>query len=93
MKGFVFALAIVLASYQGIELIGVTAGEAENPQSTIVKAIRSTVARILIFYVGAIFVIVIQPSFGKCILGNYCRIKQLSNLFPINPRCCLNTVL
>lgn len=58
VKGFVFALAIVLASYQGIELIGVTAGEAENPQSTIVKAIRSTVARILIFYVGAIFVIV-----------------------------------
>ncbi|MCB5220387.1 amino acid permease [Lactiplantibacillus pentosus] len=58
VKGFVFALAIVLASYQGIELIGGTAGEAENPQSTIVKAIRSTVARILIFYVGAIFVIV-----------------------------------
>jgi len=58
VKGFVFALSIVLASYQGIELIGVTAGEAENPQSTLVKAIRSTVARILIFYVGAIFVIV-----------------------------------
>lgn len=57
-KGFIFALAIVLASYQGIELIGVTAGEAENPQHTLVSAIRSTVARILIFYVGAIFVIV-----------------------------------
>jgi len=57
-KGFIYALAIVLASYQGIELIGVTAGEAENPQHTLVAAIRSTVARILIFYVGAIFVIV-----------------------------------
>ncbi|GAX03642.1 amino acid permease [Secundilactobacillus pentosiphilus] len=56
-KGFVFALSIVLASYQGIELIGVTAGEAENPQHTLVKAIRSTVFRILIFYIGAIFVI------------------------------------
>lgn len=56
-KGFVFALSIVLASYQGIELIGVTAGEAENPQQTLVKAIRSTVFRILIFYIGAIFVI------------------------------------
>lgn len=56
-KGFIFALAIVLASYQGIELIGITAGEAENPQSTLVKAIQSTVARILIFYIGAIFVI------------------------------------
>lgn len=57
-KGFIYALAIVLASYQGIELIGVTAGEAENPQHTLVAAIQSTVARILIFYVGAIFVIV-----------------------------------
>jgi len=57
-KGFIYALAIVLASYQGIELIGVTAGEAENPQHTLVAAIRSTVVRILIFYVGAIFVIV-----------------------------------
>lgn len=56
-KGFVFALAIVLASYQGIELIGITAGEAENPQETLVKAIQSTVARILIFYISAIFVI------------------------------------
>ncbi|KRK47407.1 amino acid permease [Secundilactobacillus kimchicus] len=56
-KGFIFALSIVLASYQGIELIGVTAGEAENPQSTLVRAIRSTVFRILIFYIGAIFVI------------------------------------
>ncbi|MCW3778723.1 amino acid permease [Levilactobacillus namurensis] len=57
-KGFIYALAIVLASYQGIELIGVTAGEAENPKHTLVAAIQSTVARILIFYVGAIFVIV-----------------------------------
>ncbi|PWG00598.1 amino acid permease [Levilactobacillus bambusae] len=58
IKGFIYALAIVLASYQGIELIGVTAGEAEDPQHTLVRAIRSTIGRILIFYVGAIFVIV-----------------------------------
>lgn len=57
-KGFVFALSIVVASYQGIEVIGITAGEAENPQENIVKAIRSIVGRILIFYIGAIFVIV-----------------------------------
>lgn len=64
-KGFIYALAIVLASYQGIELIGVTAGEAENPQHTLVAAIRSTVARILIFYVGAIFVIVAIYPWNK----------------------------
>ncbi|WP_286136921.1 amino acid permease [Philodulcilactobacillus myokoensis] len=58
LKGFLFALSIVLASYQGIELIGVTAGEADNPKQTIVKSIQSTIWRILIFYIGAIFVIV-----------------------------------
>jgi AAT family amino acid transporter len=39
-------------------LLGITAGEAENPRPTIVKAVKDTVGRILIFYVGAIFVIV-----------------------------------
>jgi len=58
LKGFIFALSIVVASYQGVEVIGITAGEAENPQENIVKAIRSIVGRILIFYIGAIFVIV-----------------------------------
>lgn len=58
LKGFFFSLAIVVSSYQGIELIGVTAGEAENPRKTLVKAIKSTVGRILVFYVAAIFIIV-----------------------------------
>ncbi|KRM54575.1 amino acid permease [Lacticaseibacillus sharpeae JCM 1186 = DSM 20505] len=58
ISGFCFALSIVVGSYQGVELLGITAGEAENPQPTIVKAVKDTVGRILIFYVGAIFVIV-----------------------------------
>lgn len=57
-KGFFFALSIVIGAYQGVELIGITAGEAENPQKTITHAVKSTVWRILIFYIGAIFVIV-----------------------------------
>lgn len=57
-KGFFFALSIVVASYQGIELIGMTAGEAKDPQKTIVDAVQSTIGRILIFYIGAIFIIV-----------------------------------
>ncbi|XIF20191.1 MAG: amino acid permease [Acetilactobacillus jinshanensis] len=58
IKGFFFAFAIVLASYQGIEFIGITAGEAKDPKHSIVNAIQSTIWRILIFYIGAIFVIV-----------------------------------
>lgn len=58
LKGFLFALCIVTAAYQGIEMIGITAGEAENPKVTLKKSIKNIVWRILIFYVGAIFVIV-----------------------------------
>lgn len=57
-KGFMFALSIVMTSYQAIEIIGITAGEAANPQEAIVKSIKSIVARILIFYIGSIFVII-----------------------------------
>ncbi|WP_342419533.1 amino acid permease [Paenibacillus sp. FSL H8-0168] len=58
LKGFLFALCIVTAAYQGIEMVGITAGEAENPKMTLRKAIKNIIWRILIFYVGAIFVIV-----------------------------------
>lgn len=58
VKGFLFALSIVVGSYQGIELLGVTAGEAANPKKAIVASVKSIVWRILIFYLGAIFVIV-----------------------------------
>ena len=37
-------------------LIGRTAGEAKNPQKTIPSAIGSVFWRILLFYVGALFV-------------------------------------
>lgn len=58
VKGFFFALSLVMGAYQGVELIGLTAGEAKNPQEAIIKSIRTIVGRVLIFYVGAIFVIV-----------------------------------
>lgn len=57
-KGFLFSMAIIVGSYQGIELIGISAGEVANPQKAIVKSVKSVLWRILIFYVGAIFVIV-----------------------------------
>lgn len=56
--GFFFALSIVFASYIGVELIGVTAGETKDPEKNITKAINGVVWRILIFYVGSIFIIV-----------------------------------
>lgn len=57
-SGFFFSMSIIVGSYEGIELLGISAGEVANPQRAIVKSVKSVLLRILIFYVGAIFVIV-----------------------------------
>jgi amino acid transporter len=44
-------------SYQGTELVGVAAGETENPQKTVPSAIRKTFVRILLFFVLTVFFI------------------------------------
>jgi AAT family amino acid transporter len=51
------ALQMVMFAYLGVEMIGLTAGEADNPGKSIPDAINSVFWRILIFYVGALFVI------------------------------------
>jgi arginine/ornithine permease len=44
-------------SFQGTELVGIAAGESENPEKTIPKAINNTAWRILIFFILSIFVL------------------------------------
>lgn len=57
LKGVLMALQMVMFAYLGIEMIGVTAGEVKNPEKTLARAVDSVFYRILIFYVGALFVI------------------------------------
>ncbi|MGX0000961.1 amino acid permease [Staphylococcus cohnii] len=57
ISGFLMSFQMALFSFVGIELIGVTAGETKDPTKTIPKAINSVPIRILIFYVGALTVI------------------------------------
>ncbi|MFY1675632.1 MULTISPECIES: amino acid permease [unclassified Streptomyces] len=47
----------VMFAYLAVELVGVTAGESENPEKTLPKAINTLPWRIIIFYVGALVVI------------------------------------
>ncbi len=55
--GVLLTMQIVMFAYSGVELIGVTAGEAENPQVVLPRATNGIIARILIFYLGALLVI------------------------------------
>ncbi len=57
-KGVWLSLTITVTSYMGVEIIAVTAGEAEHPEITIPHAMRSIVWRLILFYVLAIAIMV-----------------------------------
>jgi aromatic amino acid transport protein AroP len=54
VSGLVMAMAVIMFSFGGLELIGITAAEADNPSHTIPKATNQAIYRILIFYIGAL---------------------------------------
>jgi amino acid transporter, AAT family len=55
--GVLLTLQIVMFAYSGVELIGVTAGEAQDPAVVLPRATNGITARILIFYLGALIII------------------------------------
>ena len=55
--GVILSLQVVAFAFLGVELVGVTAGEAENPEKVLPSAINAVVWRILIFYIGALIII------------------------------------
>jgi len=57
-KGVWFSLTITVTSYMGVEIIAVTAGEAERPETSIPRAMRNIVWRLILFYVLAVAIIV-----------------------------------
>ena len=56
-QGLLAAMALIMFSFGGLELIGITAAEAENPEKNIPKATNQVIYRILIFYVGALIIL------------------------------------
>jgi len=55
--GVLLTMQIVMFAYEGVELIGVTAGEARDPAVVLPRATNGIIARILIFYIGALLII------------------------------------
>lgn len=55
--GFILSFQMVMFAFAGIELVGLTAGETEDPERVIPRAINNIPIRIIIFYIGALAVI------------------------------------
>ncbi|CAI2630910.1 Lysine-specific permease [Apilactobacillus kunkeei] len=75
---FVGGLPMILAvfvvagfSFQGTELVGITAGESDSPREAVPRAIKDVFWRIILFYILAIFVIgAIIPYTSPDLLGS-----------------------
>ena len=57
INGFILSFQMVVFAFTGIELVGLTAGETEDPKKVLPKAINNIPIRIFIFYIGALLVI------------------------------------
>lgn len=58
LTGISAALLLVIFSFGGTEVVAIAAAESENPAKNIRKAVRSVMWRILVFYIGSVFVII-----------------------------------
>ncbi|OYQ78800.1 aromatic amino acid transporter AroP [Ignatzschineria sp. F8392] len=65
VKEFLLSLVIVMFSFGGTELIGITAGEADDPKKSIPKAIKQVIWRILLFYILSIAVLMILHPWNE----------------------------
>jgi AAT family amino acid transporter len=68
-KGVWLALTLALTSYMGVEIIAVTAGEAERPEESIPRAMRTIVFRLILFYVLAITIMLAMSPWNHAGTG------------------------
>ncbi|MEQ9940597.1 amino acid permease [Pectobacterium aroidearum] len=69
ISGMVMAMAVIMFSFGGLELVGITAAEADDPQNSIPRATNQVIYRILLFYVGALAVLLSLYPWGKVVEG------------------------
>ncbi|TQI80985.1 aromatic amino acid:proton symporter (AAT family) [Serratia fonticola] len=67
--GLVMAMAVIMFSFGGLEMVGITAAEAADPRRSIPKATNQVVYRILIFYIGSLTVLLSLYPWGKVVEG------------------------
>jgi aromatic amino acid transport protein AroP len=80
ITGLVMAMAVIMFSFGGLELVGITAAEADNPRYSIPRATNQVVYRILIFYIGALAVLLSLYPWQKVVQGGSPFVMIFHNL-------------
>ena len=65
LRGVWLALTLAITSYMGVEVVAVTAGEAQEPEKSIPRAMRTIVFRLIFFYVFAIAVMLAMTPWNR----------------------------
>ena len=68
-QGLVMAMAVIMFSFGGLELVGITAAEADDPGTTIPRATNQAIYRILIFYIGALGILLSLYPWQNVVTG------------------------
>jgi len=82
-RGVWMAIVFVIFSYVGTEVVAITAGEAKNPEIALPRAVKTMAARLILFYLGAVLVLItivpwnqVQPGAGVT-ASPFVRVFQL----------------
>ena len=70
ITGFLLSFQLVVFAFVGVELVGVSAAETDNPRKNIPSAINKIPFRILLFYIGALFVILCINPWNQLTAAN-----------------------
>ena len=83
ISGMAASFILVLFAFGGTEIIGVAGAEADDPERSIPKAVNTVPARILIFYVLAISIILVLNPW-RTITGEESPFVQIFNTLGVN---------
>ncbi len=80
-SGIAAALFVVIFAFGGTEIVSVAAAETQNPAHSVGKAIRTVVWRILVFYIGSVFVIAaVLPSDSEGLKSPFAGVLDLAGI-------------
>ena len=75
-------LLIVIFAFGGTEIVAIAAGETADPQKSVATAIRTVAWRIVLFYIGTVFIIVaiLKPSQADAPEGPFAAVLNVAGL-------------
>ncbi|WP_031364934.1 amino acid permease [Caballeronia sordidicola] len=91
--GLFMTLAVIMFSFGGLELIGITAAEADDPRKSIPKAVNQVILRIAIFYIGSLTVLLSLYPWNQVAAGGSPFVMIFSQIGSILAANILNLVV